>query len=460
MRKRFAKDPVTDRSLRHSVRDGVAYSVMTGGGETYFSAFALHLKATASQIGWLAALPPLLGSMAQLVSAWLGHRYRRRKPLILAGALIQALSWFPLALLPVLASEYAMPALIASVVVYYAGANLSSPQWGSLMGDLVSPRRRGRFFGYRTRMASITAFIAMAVAGLILHGFDQRGWALGGYWTIFAIAASARFISLYHIACMHDPGGHVAALEVPPQRELWKRLRHSHFARFTLFLALMQFAVTLSSPFFTMYMLRDLQYSYLEFMTTSAVLILMQFLTLNWWGRIGDAFGNRLILVVTGVLITVLPGLWLISTDFYYLLGLQVLGGAVWAGFSLSAGNFVYDLVPSTRRATFMAVHNVISSTAVFAGALIGGYLGTHLPTSFTWDGETYSWMTPLYGLFLISTLARMGVALVFLPHLKEVRGVRSMSLGGLIFRITRFNALAGFVFDIIGARRPPRRRG
>lgn len=458
MPKRFAKDPVTDRSLRHSVQDGVAYSVMTGGGETYFSAFALHLKATATQIGWLAALPPLLGSLAQLLSAWLGHRYHRRKPLILAGALIQALSWFPLALLPVLAPEFALPALIGCVVVYYAGANLSSPQWGSLMGDLVSPRRRGRYFGYRTRMASITAFIAMAIAGLILHGFDQRGWALGGYWTIFAVAAIARFVSVYHIACMHDPGGHVAALEMPPQREMWKRLRHSHFARFTLFLALMQFAVTLSSPFFTMYMLRDLEYSYLEFMVTSAVLILMQFLTLNWWGRIGDAFGNRLILVVTGVLITVLPGLWLVSTNFYYLLALQVLGGAVWAGFSLSAGNFVFDLVPSSKRATFMAVHNVLSSSAIFAGALIGGYLATHLPTSFTWSGDTYSWLSPLYGVFFISTLARMTVAAVFLPHLKEVRGVRAMSLGGLLFRVTRFNAFAGLVFDIIGARRPPRR--
>ena len=46
MSRRFAKDPSVDRALRHSVRDGVAYSVMAGAGETYFSAFAIFFKAT------------------------------------------------------------------------------------------------------------------------------------------------------------------------------------------------------------------------------------------------------------------------------------------------------------------------------------------------------------------------------------------------------------------------------
>lgn len=71
---RYSKDPQVDRTLRHSVRDGVAYSVMAGGGETYFSAFALFPKATAPQVGLLATLPPLLGSLAQLLAVWLGGR--------------------------------------------------------------------------------------------------------------------------------------------------------------------------------------------------------------------------------------------------------------------------------------------------------------------------------------------------------------------------------------------------
>ena len=54
-----------DRSLRHSIYDGMAYSVMTRATESYVSAFALWLRATTAQVGLLATLPPLLASFAQ-----------------------------------------------------------------------------------------------------------------------------------------------------------------------------------------------------------------------------------------------------------------------------------------------------------------------------------------------------------------------------------------------------------
>ena len=122
---------------------------MTGAGETYFSAFAVLLKATPGQIGLLAALPQLVASLAQLFSAWLGQRLQRRMPIILFGASLQCFSWVPLILLPLLYPDYAVIALIAAVMLYYFGSNMAVPQWSSLMGDLVHKRRRGR--GARTR---------------------------------------------------------------------------------------------------------------------------------------------------------------------------------------------------------------------------------------------------------------------------------------------------------------------
>ena len=86
----------TEVSLQHSIKDAAAYAVMMGIGETYLSAFALFLKASTPQIGLLASLPPLLGSLAQIVSAWLGRLAGRRKPIILAGAGLQALAWLPI----------------------------------------------------------------------------------------------------------------------------------------------------------------------------------------------------------------------------------------------------------------------------------------------------------------------------------------------------------------------------
>lgn len=450
----LSQEPAVERSLRHSVRDAAAYSVMTGAGETYFSAFAVYLKASTAQIALLSSLPPLLGSFAQLISAWWGHRRGIRKPLVLAGVYVQIAAWLPLMCLPLLLPEHAVPLLIASVVLYHAGGNFATPQWSSMMGDLVPERSRGRFFALRTRVYSITSFLALIAGGLILHLFDDHGMTLAGYLAIFSLAMIARLVSAHHLRRMHDPPRTGALFELPHPGSLLRRARHSAFARFSMFYALMQFAVAIASPFFTVYMLRDLHFSYLMFMANTAASVLAQFLTLSMWGRISDRFGNRLILAATGVVIPVLPALWLVSADPWYLIAVQLLGGFMWAGFSLSAGNFIYDLVPSPKRATYVAYHNVLMSVGVFLGALLGGYLGLVLPNTLSLFGETYTWSSALLGVFLVSSLARLAVALLFIPHLREVREVPPMSVSGLIFRVSRIHALAGLMFDLVLPRR------
>lgn len=455
---RSQQDPAVDRSLRHSVRDAGYYSVMTGAGETYFSAYAVFLKASTAQVALLSSLPPLLGSFAQLLSAWWGHRRGIRKPLILAGVYLQAAAWLPLMLLPLLFPEQAVPLLIASVALYHFGGNLATPQWSSMMGDLVPERSRGRFFALRTRVASVVSFAALIGGGLGLHLFDHSGHTLAGYLAIFTVAALARLMSVYHLRQMHDPPRTGALFDLPAPRELLRRARHSAFARFSLFYVLMQFSVAIASPFFTVYMLRDLHFSYLMFMANTAASVLAQFLTLNMWGRISDRFGNRLILATTGMFIPVFPLLWLVSADPWYLIAIQALGGLVWAGFSLSAGNFIYDLVPSPKRATYVAYHNVLMAIGVFLGAMLGGWLGLVLPDEIELGGETYRWSSVLLGVFLISACARLAVALLFIPQLREVREVPPMSVSGLIFRVSRFHALAGLIFDVVLPRR--RRRG
>src|SRR5690606_3427951 len=169
-----SKDPAVARALKHSVRDGMAFSVQVGAGETYFSAFALFLRATAPQVALITTLPALLGSLAQIFSAWLG-RYTGRKRLVLAGCTLQALLWLPILLVPVWFPEHAVTALLVLLVLYHGANNLAAPQWTSIMRDLVSERRRGRYFGYRTRLTTITTFVALIACGLLLHELDTAG---------------------------------------------------------------------------------------------------------------------------------------------------------------------------------------------------------------------------------------------------------------------------------------------
>jgi MFS family permease len=445
---RYSKDARTEKSLRHSVRDGVAYSIMTGAGESYFSAYAVFLKATTGQIGVLAAFPSLLGSLAELLSAWLGQRTGRRKHIILAGVLLQTATWLPLIWLPHLFPAQAVPILIACVVIYHAGLHLSAPMWNSLMGDLVPERKRGRYFARRSRLMSVSSFAALIAAGLALQWFEANAETRLGFTVIFAIAAAARCYSLHQLTRMHEPGHARSPLLLPPLAQLLPRLRRSHFARFSIFFALVNFAVAIASPFFTLYILRDLGFSYIELMANTATAVAVQFLTLSMWGRVADAYGNRLVLTCTAVAVPLMPALWLLSADFWFLLAVQAFSGLTWSGFSLAAGNFFYDLVPSGKRAVYSALHSVLCSSGVFAGAIAGGLLALHVPERILLAGHALELASPLWGLFFVSAVARLAVVALFVPRLREGRTVRRPTLSGLLLRVLPSQRLSARLID------------
>jgi len=454
VKKQYSRDHLVNKSLKHSVNDGAAYAVMAGAGESYFSAFAVFLKATTAQIGFLASVPPLLASFAQILSAWLGHIYGKRKAIILIGAGLQAVIWIPMALLPWLPTSYSVEIFIGCVTLYYAFGNLAAPQWSSLMGELVTEKKRGRFFARRTSISSMTTFFSLVAAGSVLHYFDSNLVTEAGYLILFSVAFVARMVSVYHLTKMHDPPGHVSTIEVPVEKMTWRQLKHSQFASFSFFFAFIQFSVAIASPFFSIYLLRDLGFSYIEFMACSAITVVMQFLTLYRWGRVSDVFGNRIILSLCGSLIPFIPFLWLFSPNFYYLIIVQAFGGALWAGFTLSASNFLYDLIPPNKRATYLAAHNVLASIGIFLGALLGGYLGTVLPDNYVVFGYEIQLVSQLYNIFLVSFILRLITSLLLIPRLKEIRRVKHVTVRRLVFRIVRFNPLSGLNFEVISSRK------
>ncbi len=451
MARRYSRDPQTQQSLQHSLKDAVAFSVMAGSIETYFSALALFLRASAPQVALIATLPNLVGSAGQLISAWLGHRLNRRRPLIVGGALLQAAVILPTGLLPLLFPAHAVPILLVCLSLYYGAAHFIAPQWMSLMGELVPERMRGRFFARRTALAQIATFSALFGAGLLLHATRLLDATAIGFASLFLVAAIARLISALQLRAMHEPVPHAASIE--PVHDLrWLATPAFRPAlRFSLYFVLMQAAVGVSAPFFAVYMLEDLRFSYLQFMANTGMSVLVQFLTLGYWGRIGDLMGNRLVLLTTGLILPLLPAAWLISGEFWYLMAVQVVSGFAWAGFSLSASNILYDLVPREKRATYQALQNVVMTGGVFLGSMLGVLVTQALPVRIELGALAASLPSALAWAFLVSSLFRVVITLLFLRRIPEPRRPRRQgSPYQLVLRFTRLNAFSGLLYDVV----------
>jgi MFS family permease len=195
-------------------------------------------------------------------------------------------------------------------------------------------------------------------------------------------------------------------------------------------------------------MLRDLQFSYLEFTAISCVATMFQFLTFRYWGGISDRFGNKKILNICSWGIGIVPLCWLVSTNIVYICVVQVYAGLVWAGFNLAAANFIFDACSPPKRARCVAYRGIVNSIFVLGGSMAGGLTVKLLPSSF-FIGP-FHFAHALLFIFLVSGVLRLITATFFLKIFHEVRDVEPIRSKELVFRITHIKPIAGATFNLM----------
>ncbi len=441
-------------SLRLSQRESFASSLMTGTYDQYINAFAIFLNATAVQIGWLVALPQLLGSLFQILTIWLGQFIHRHR-LIVFGASLQVLMLLVIVLssIPQLFNK-PLDWLIITIAIYHIGSNLVLPHWRAWMGMLVPERLRGHFFSRRTRIAMMTSLLTFVIGGGALTFSDTLGKAWLGFVLLFSVAAIGRLLSTRYLFKMHDiiytPTVYHRSLRdfSAHIKELWS---DKEFRRFASFMAAMQCFVALSGPFFAVYMLRDLQFSYWQFSLNTAASIFIQFLMLPFWGKICDKKGNRYVMAIGVTIIPALPIMWLFSDNAYYLIAVQMLGGFAWSGFSLASSNYLYDLKPRHLHfATYSAIQSSLGALAICIGAVVGGYLIEWIPNRIVMAGFNIAIERPIAVIFILSTLLRASAALWYMPTAPELRVKKRGRVRDIIYRIARFTPISGVMIDTI----------
>ncbi|MBI4177941.1 MFS transporter [bacterium] len=452
-----AGERLREKSLVYSLRDGMAWSVMVGCGENYIGAYALFLGASTLQMGILSSLPPFLGALSQTVSAWLTDLIRFRRKIILPAAVFQGTLWLPLFFLPGLFGDQSVPVFIGLAALLAAAGHFISPPWNSLMGDVVHPDRRGIYFARRNRACHVVTVIAVALGGTILHVFktefpDQQAY---GFLAIFAIASAARFVSAGYLSLQYEPPYHPAPKELQfGYLAFLRSMRRSNFARFAAVIALMNFSIHVSAPFFIVYILRDLHFSYLQFTAVTSLMVLSQILTLAFWGRTTDRFGNKWALVVSGVVISVAPFFLTVSAAFPYIAAFAFFVGAAGAGYNLATANYVFDAVSPPQRARCVAYFSVTNSAGFLLGGLLGGWLGDRLPAALDLGLTRFHFSSPLLTLFCVSGCLRLAALLLFRPAFRELRSVERAPDAGCLFRIAFFRTTIDARFEPLA---PPR---
>ena len=418
-----SRQNLVGKTLKNGILDGASHSAMLGLTQSYVVPFALALRATTAQIGLLSSIPNLTMALSQLAAPRLTERAGSRKHFILVVVLLHALMWIPVLLVPYLFPGDKVWWLIGFMTLTAVFGSLAVPAWGSMMAELVPEKTRGRYFSQRGRVCDFVMLVVSLVAGAILQ------WTTGtpfiGFSIIFASAVIARLASWYFLSRMHEPMLKETSTKNSNLLSAFRKLRSSNLGRFMAYVSLINFATSLSGPFFAVYMLRDLKFNYLTYVAINATATIATITFLTGWGRRADRAGNIKVIRITSFLIPLVPLLWLVSKQVYYLIPIQILSGFAWSGFALTSSNFLYDASPQENRTQSIATFNAINGIAICLGALTGGFLASRLPQFL---GNN------LLCLFLISGVLRIFVVVLLLRKISEVRRVPKVSSFELLF--------------------------
>ncbi|MBL8027999.1 MAG: MFS transporter [Fibrobacteres bacterium] len=417
-----------------SVRQGAYYGIMEGFGIRYITPYALAVGASNRIIGLLATLPGLLATLSQLLTLPL-MRHWSRKRITLVSVLLQAAFW-PILLIAgylyfVKGDTSKLPGKM--VLVFYSmmliAGSICGPAWISWSKDIM-PKNIGSFVSRRSRMLGIVALVSMLLAGLILDWFKKENMLFIGFCLLFLASFVGRLFSANNIRQIYEPPYKFDDAAYFSFLQFLKKMAGNNFGRFAIYISLLSLTANIYAPFGSVYMLKNLHFSYTEFTAVILVNSVFAIFSMGFWGRISDRFGCMSIIKTTGWIVLFIPTLWLLAPLFnnishnavlVFLIIQQMFSGFMWAGFEFAAGSFIYHAVTPQRTAICASYLSILNCTGALIGGLIGGYISS---LKFTFFG-----FPAILSLFVIGSVLRLIVYLVMGSSVKEVRSVECLTL-------------------------------
>ena len=328
-----------------------------------FITMVLGLPVTA--LGAIDGIAEATANFAKLFSGRLSDRSLRRKPWVMAGYGLAALSkpLFPLAA--------SAPAVMAARFVDRIGKGIRGSPRDAMVADETPPEIRGRAFGLRQALDTVGALLAPLVA------IGLMAWLMSDIRAVFWIAVIPAGISfLLAWLALREPEQHLAPLKKSPFFAGFKQLDKE-----TKRLLQVGFLFTLARFSEGFLILKGIDIGLTEAMSPLTLAIFnLAYVALAYpAGALSDRMGPRSILMA-GMAVLIAGNLVLAKTGSFA--GL-VLGTALWgAHMALTQGIFarmIADSAPEHLRATSFGAFWFVSGIGTLLASLGAGWL---------WDRE------------------------------------------------------------------------
>ncbi|BAZ08435.1 major facilitator transporter [Calothrix sp. NIES-4071] len=411
----------------------VFYSIISGA---LLSNFLLELGAGAVEIGLLGSIPQLV-NLLQPAGAYLINRnnsFRWFTFNIFASA---RLLWFILVPAIWLFSSGSITGyqVVQLTLVVICVTNvieaLGRAPWSGWTAILVPQKLRGRYFGFRNSLLSLTGLIVVPLLGFAVSAWP--GGTLQGFGAVLILGIVFGLTSLFSQFLMADVNPQLLKATGTTEETSSQLLgidtnvlKDANFLKFALYLGIWCFAVNVSAPFFNLYMLDDLGINISVVTIYNGLGAGANLLMLRVWGKLADKIGNRPLLLLIGILVAVTPVLWILTARneisfWVWLPFLHLLTGATWAAIDLCTNNMIMGVAPLHHQSSYFGFAGAIAGVTGAIGITVGSFIAKGFG-----DGG-------LLVVFAFSGLLRL-VALLPLVYVQEKRSIAIGQLFKVLF--------------------------
>lgn len=347
--------------------NGALWSTFYGLTGYFLVAYAVSLNASNLMVGLLGAMPFLAQLLAEIPGAKMTE-YFNRKTFVTAVATTARFWW-----ILIIAAPFVLERPLLGVVIGYLFARifavLGDPSWTSLMADWIPKNIRGKVIGARKQAMALCGLVFSVLGGQYLNLFPEHSHL--GFATMFSFGLLFGLANTMIILFMDEP----------------KKKRHysislkklftfdGSFRLYAITIALFNFAVHFASPFFAVYMLRNLGMSYGLFALAGALAAIVKVLAFRPIGALADNVGDKPVAVLSTIGTAIVPFFFLFihPSTLWLIIPAQILSGLVWAGTELSTLNMLFNYTQDKHRPLQVAEFRIITAIPPIIAPLLGG---------------------------------------------------------------------------------------
>lgn len=319
------------------------------------------LGAGTAVLGIIEGIADSTASFFEIFSGWLSDRYRKRKPVIIAGYSLSTVSKGLLTL------ANTWPLVLLARFGDRAGKGIRTAPRDALIASLAPKRIRGRAFGIHRALDTSGAIVGpLLSAGLILVLASQ---SIAAYQTIFAIAVIP------------------SALAVGVLAFFVRERKPKAGKKFSL-----RFALHTLSPEFRRFLLVSIIFSLAYFSFAFLIIraagmgigvesVLGLYVLFNVVyalasvpvGALSDRLGRRRVIAMEFALYALISAGFVFATDAWHAVALFALYGVFMSIDEVVVRAYVADMTEPRTRATAMGAYNTLTGIAYLPASVIAG---------------------------------------------------------------------------------------